>query len=211
MIAALLLLIAGCASTPRGATSIADARRLAAGTFVIVEGVVTVPAGRFASFTGEQGLAIQDATAGIYVSLATPATVDLGERVRVAGRVGDIAKMPAVASEPSAIARLGRAALVAPEDIATGRIDASVEGRLVRVSGTIAGPVGDDRPYGFKIALDDGSGVTQVFVPVSIGVDPLANPAMRPGARLAAVGYAGRYEDTFEVIPRAAGDLAIAP
>ena len=178
---------------------------------MIVEGVVTVPAGRFASFTGEQGFAIQDPAAGVYVSLAAPATVNPGERVRVAGRVGDIAKMLAVKSEPSAVSRLGQAALVAPEDMATGRIGASVEGRLVRVSGTIAQPVADDRPYGYKIALDDGSGVTQVFVPVSIGVDPLANPAMRPGARLAAIGYAGRHEDTFEVIPRAAADLAIAP
>jgi hypothetical protein len=71
-------------------------------------------------------------------------------------------------------------------------------------------PVSDDRPYGYKIFLDDGSGETQVFVPVSTGIDPLALPSLQAGQHLIVVGFSGRFNDTYEVIPRFSEDLVIA-
>jgi hypothetical protein len=70
--------------------------------------------------------------------------------------------------------------------------------------------IGDDRPYGYKIFLDDGSGETQVFVPVSTGIDSLAFPGLQVGRRLAVIGFSGRFNDTYELIPRFPSDLAVA-
>ena len=49
-------------------TTIAQARALPLGTVVTIEGTVTTPSGVFASSYDDQGFAIQDRTAGIFVS-----------------------------------------------------------------------------------------------------------------------------------------------
>ena len=97
-----------------------------------------------------------------------------------------------------------------PESITTGAVGAAREGRLVRMHGTVTRPIGDDRPYGYKIFLDDGSGESQVFVPVSTGIDPSALPGLQVGQRLTVVGFSGRFNETYEVIPRFAADLTVA-
>jgi hypothetical protein len=183
-------------------------RRLGPGAPVTVEGFVTVPPGLFTSFTGEQGFAIQDPTGGLYVALPERRDVPLGAKVRVTGNLADIAKLLVVRSRPDMVTPLRGHWLLAPEVTRTGRVGAGTEGRLVSVRGTITRPVGDDRPYGYKLFVDDGSGECQVFVPASTGIDPLANPAFGVGRPLAAAGFSGRYEHTHEVIPRFARDLA---
>ena len=105
---------------------------------------------------------------------------------------------------------LSRQVVVQPRDITTGAMSATTEGLLVRIQGTITRPVGDDRPHGYKIFLDDGSGEAQVFVPVSTGIDPLALPGLHVGQRLTVVGFSGRFNDTYEVIPRFLKDLVVA-
>lgn len=62
------LLLIGSALAGAQTISIADARNKPLGTVVTVEGSVTVPSASFTSSTFDQGFAIQDATAGIYVS-----------------------------------------------------------------------------------------------------------------------------------------------
>ena len=52
------------------ALPITEARALAHGTEVTVEGYVTVAPGTFVSAMGNEGFALQDATGGIYVKLA---------------------------------------------------------------------------------------------------------------------------------------------
>ena len=203
-------LASGCALRHRDVTSIAAARGHLAGSTVSVQGVVTVPAGLFASFTGEQGLAISDDTGGIYVSLPEPVRASLGDELRVTGRVASIAKLVTLSSRPESVEVLARRPPVAPEPMRTGAVGAATEGRLVRVAGAVTRPVADDRPYGYKIWIDDGSGEIQVFVPVSTGLDPRVEPAVRPGDHLAAAGLSARYEGTYEVVPRFAGDLAVS-
>src|SRR2546423_527947 len=65
----LLLLLSSCGSEHSDTSAIVTARGLSPGTKVTVRGFVTVPSGLFATFTGEQGFAIEDSTGGIYVSL----------------------------------------------------------------------------------------------------------------------------------------------
>ena len=179
-------------------------------TAVTVKGFVTVPPGLFASFTGERGFAVEDATAGIYVALESQANFPLGKEVRVTGQLADIAKLTAVASRVELVEPLTRRVFVQPESITTGAVGAAREGRLVRMHGTVTRPIGDDRPYGYKIFLDDGSGESQVFVPVSTGIDPFALPGLQVGQRLTVVGFSGRFNETYEVIPRFASDLTVA-
>jgi len=206
----LLLLLSSCGSEQSDTIAIATARGLSPGTEVVVRGFVTVPSGLFASFTGEQGFAIEDSTGGIYVSLESAMNLPLGKEVRASGPLADIAKLIVVSSRQPAIEQLSRQVVVQPSDITTGAVSAATEGLLVRIHGTMTRPVGDDRPYGYKIFLDDGSGETQVFVPVSTGIDPLALPGLQTGQHLTVVGFSGRFNDTYEVIPRFSEDLIVA-
>jgi hypothetical protein len=64
------LLLAGAVAASAQTLSIADARSAPPGTVVTVEGSVTVPSASFTSSTFDQGFAIQDDTAGIYISTA---------------------------------------------------------------------------------------------------------------------------------------------
>jgi hypothetical protein len=177
---------------------------------VKIDGVVTVPPGLFASFTGDQGFAVEDTTGGIYVALSDTASASLGQSVRVTGHVSDVARLIALSTRPELVTPAPPQRVGPPRLIKTGSVGPATEGRLVEVRGAITRPVGDDRPYGYKIAVDDGSGETQVFVPVSTGIDPLADPAFHVGRRLTVVGFSGRYQETHEVIPRFPGDLVVA-
>ena len=190
--------------------TIATARGFSLGKEVSVRGFITVPPSLFASFTGEQGFAIEDSTGGIYVQLESAISLQLGKEVRVSGRLAEIAKLTVISSRIELIEQLSQQVAVQPADITTRAVSAATEGRLVRIQGTITRPIGDDRPYGYKIFLDDGSGETQVFVPVSTGIDPLAFPGLQVGRRLAVIGFSGRFNDTYELIPRFPTDLAVA-
>ncbi|MBI3797786.1 MAG: DNA-binding protein [Deltaproteobacteria bacterium] len=203
-------LLSSCSSAPPDTIAIATARGLPPGAEVVVRGFVTVPSGLFASFTGEQGFALEDSTGGIYVSLELAINLQLGQEVRVTGQLAEIAKLRVISSRSESVKQLSRQAVVQPNDITTGAVSAATEGHLVRIHGTLTRSVGDDRPYGYKIFLDDGSGETLVFVPVSTGIDPLALPGLQAGQRLTVVGFSGRFNDTYEVVPRFSEDLAVA-
>lgn len=154
---------------------------------------------------------MEDSTGGIYVQMESAISLPLGQDVRVSGRLAEIAKLAVISSRAGSIDRLPWQAVVQPVDVTTGAVGAATEGRLVRVQGKITRPVGDDRPYGYKIWVDDGSGEAQVFVPVSTGIDPRTLPGLQAGRRLAVVGFSGRFNDTCEVIPRFSADLTVAP
>ncbi|HXJ79983.1 MAG TPA: DNA-binding protein [Candidatus Methylomirabilis sp.] len=208
--AAALVVLAGCASSRHAIVAIEMARRSPPGAMVTIEGAVTVPPGLFASFTGDQSLAVEDASGGIYVAVSGAVSAPLGQGVRVTGRVSDVAKLVALSSRADLVTPAPAQHLPPPMPVKTGAVGPATEGRLVEICGTITRPVGADRPYGFTIAVDAGSGETQVFVPVSTGIDPLADPALRVGRRVTVVGFSGRYEETHEVIPRFPGDLAVS-
>ena len=204
------VLLVGCAASRPAPIAVEAARRSPPGATVNIEGVVTVPPGLFASFTGDKGFAVEDTSGGIYVALSGTASAPLGQSVRVTGRVSDIAQLVALSTHPELVTPALPRRPAPPTPIKTGSVGPATEGRLVEIHGAITRPVGDDRPYGYKITVDDGSGETQVFVPVSTGIDPLADPALRVGRHVTVVGFSGRYQETHEVIPRFPGDLVVA-
>jgi len=67
---------------------IATARVQAQGTTVTVMGFVTVASGDFRSSSADEGFAIQDQTAGIWVSVKKDLGFKVGQRVLVTGTLG---------------------------------------------------------------------------------------------------------------------------
>lgn len=188
--------------------SIADARAAVLGTVVTVQGFVTVPSGIYSSSTFDQGFAIQDRTAGIYVSVADNPGLHLFRRVRVTGTVADdgfgqLVLRPASLDD---IDRLRDARRVPPTPVATGDVGEDTEGSLVSVTGTVT-RLRNDLPFGYGVFLDDGSGEVQAFIPASTGVNPFSIPFVKVGRKIQVIGLSGQFEEMLEVLPRFRTDI----
>lgn len=183
-------------------TPLSRAREMGAGATVLVEGTVSVAPGAF-----DGGFAIQDHSAGIWVlAPADSVRLRVGQRVRVQGTLdepnGQLAIMPA------AIGPLEELDAPAPRDLRTGLVNESMEGWLVKIRGRVAGAVVNDAPWGWKVLVDDGTGPVLVFVDAETNVD--VRP-LRPGDTVEITGFAGQYDDHYEVIPRAQVDVRVLP
>lgn len=204
---ALLVLITAAAAA--STISIADARSQPLGTVVTVEGAVTVPSGDFASSTFDQGFGIQDATAGIYVSVAANPNLNFHRLVRVTGVVDDdgfglLVLRPASLAD---VVKLPGAFRVDAEAVATGDVSEDTEGLLVEVEGTVTRGPNDDLPFGYMVFIDDGTGETQIFIPASTGINPFKIPWIRPGKTIRVTGFSAQFLSEYEVLPRFRGDI----
>jgi hypothetical protein len=201
------LAIAAAAAPPLHAqasrvTPLSRAREMGAGATVLVEGTVSVAPGAF-----DGGFAIQDHSAGIWVlAPADSVRLRVGQRVRVQGTLdepnGQLAIMPA------AIGPLDVLDAPSPRDLRTGLVNESMEGWLVKIRGRVAGAVVNDAPWGWKVMVDDGTGPVLVFVDAETNVD--VRP-LHPGDTVEITGFAGQYDDHYEVIPRAQVDVRVIP
>jgi DNA/RNA endonuclease YhcR with UshA esterase domain len=193
------------------ALTIAEARARADGEIVTVEGYVTVAPGTFASATGEQGFAIQDDTVGIYVTMGEPIGLALDAHVRVTGALGEMNQLRVISAVPADVVTIPDTRTITAQTVPTGKVDEVVEGRLVKVTGLVTGPVQVDLPYGLKVFLDDGSGEVQVFVHLVGGIGIIDTTSLMINARIEVTGLAAQYLDTYEVAPRQASDLIVLP
>ena len=197
------------APAPQRTISIAEARSLPLGTVVTIDGSVTVASGAFSSSTFDQGFAIQDRTGGIYVS--TPNNLGFAPRqqVRVTGTLADTVQPGLlVLVNVTEVKAHGRGPKVRPVDVATGDVNESTEGTIVRVTGTITQPIVNDLPFGFIIFVDDGSGEIHIFVSASTGIDV---SGLSQGQTIEVTGFSGQFADHFEVDPRTQSDIRVLP
>lgn len=186
---------------------IGDARALPLGSTVTVQGSVTAPSGAFSSSAGDEGFAIQDQSGGIYVSIATNLGLSLRNKARVTGQLADSnGLLVLVVSSPDDVKPLGKGPTVQPQPVATGAIGEATEGLLVSVVGAITEAVVDDLPYGYYLAVDDGSGAVRVYVPASTGID-VSGLAVGQGVRVVGLSY--QFADHYEVDPRMPGDITL--
>ena len=192
-------------------STITEARAFAEGERATVEGFVTVAPGTFNSATGEQGFAIQDDTAGVYVSLPDLLDLPLDLHVRVTGKLTQVAKQTFLTITKDGVTKLDNPKIVAPETVKTGDVKEAVEGKLLRVTGKLTKVVQDDAPYGVKVFIDDGSGETQVFVHLVAGKPVIDTTSLAVGQSITVVGLGAQYEATYEVCPRKAEDLTKTP
>jgi DNA/RNA endonuclease YhcR with UshA esterase domain len=183
---------------------IVTARVQPQGTTVAVMGLVTVSSGNFQSSSADEGFAVQDQTAGIWISVKKNLKLKVGQRVRVSGTLGEsFGKLQIVPKDVADVEALPGGKL----RVATGQVGKATLGYLISVEGTITQDgVVDDLPYGYKIFLNDGSGVVQVFLSKSTKIDPRALD-LKPGRQLRATGFGSQYNTTYEVEPRSRRDL----
>ena len=214
LLLALLTLVAvpGTAAAAKGSghglgrLTIAEARATPLDTVVTVEGTVTTPAGVFASSYDDQGFAIQDRTAGIFVSFPnTNIGVKPSRHVEVTGVLkspdGLLMIVPASVED---VKVKGNDKPVQPKQVRTGAVGEANQGLLVRASGKITeGPI-DDLPFGHKFFIDDGSGPINVYVNLGTKVDvsPLA-----VGQRVTVTGFSSEFGGVPEIDIRGPQDL----
>jgi hypothetical protein len=184
---------------------IAQARSLPLGTVVTVAGTVTTPSGSFKSSYFDQGFALQDLSAGIYVSLPANLHANPGRRARVSGTLRDsyglLILVPTAASDVT----LGHAGpQVALKLVATSAVGESTEGRLVRTSGKITQAPTSDLPYGYEFSINDGSGEVQIYVNLETGIK-VTDLAL--GQRVRVTGFSGQFGTHYEILPRSPRDI----
>jgi hypothetical protein len=192
------------------AIPISEARTRPLGTTVTVEGSVTVPSGTLASAGPEDlGFAMQDSTAGIYVSVNTDLHLNLHRKVRVTGVLADLFGLLSIVPVDLAdVDILPGAQRIKPESVNTSDISAATEGLLVTITGTITEPLFNDLPFGYVFVLDDGSGEAKVYIYASSGIDPFNIPFLEPGEAVRITGFVGQFDTLpHEVTPRKRGDI----
>jgi hypothetical protein len=183
--------------------SIAAARHLPLGTVVTVEGSVTVPSGTFASSFFDEGFAIQDPTAGIYVSTADNLGLRFRQEARVTGTLADSGGLLVIIpTSDSDVTVRGRGAFVLPRFSRTGAIGEGTEGLIVVVAGRIT-RLEDDAPFGQKVFVNDGSGEIRVFVNTGANIDV---SHLHVGQPVVVTGFSGQFID-YEIDPRFPTDL----
>ncbi len=195
------------AITPAKAEGINDARSENIGTQVTVEGYVTVPSGKFTGSSFDQGFAIQDSAAGIYVSVASNPALTLNQRVIVTGTLSSSFNQLMLSADAADVQTLGGAKHIKPTAFNTGDINNHSEGLLVNVKGTVTSNPIDDLPYGWKFNMDDGSGEITIFIPSTVNLNPFNVPWLVPGQTVSLSGLSSEFDDHFEINPRHRGDL----
>jgi hypothetical protein len=186
-------------STAHGqAFSIAQARLQPLGTVVNVQGWVTVLPGTFQSFSFDCGFAIQDNSAGIYVSIPTPQPPQLPcssfplfqQKVQVTGILQDSFGLLILSTYLDNVTALSSFKLIAPQEFNTCQIGEDTEGLLIRVGGTVTAvtvqdcppskqltqTICDDMPYGYRVFIIDdanppcnGPGPSRLQVFIALG------------------------------------------
>ncbi len=183
------------------------ARQLGVDETATISGYVTVAPGTFNSAMGDQGFAIQDDAAGIYVSVPTLLDFDLGAHVTVTGSIAQIAQLTTLVADVADVVVEDGTMDIAPRMVATGEVNETSEGELIEIFGTVTQAVADDSPYGYKVYVDDGSGEIQVFVHIVEGQPVVELGLFEIDAPVSVIGFSAQYEDTYEIAPRMTGDV----
>ncbi|HEX2174404.1 MAG TPA: hypothetical protein VHG70_00720 [Nocardioidaceae bacterium] len=187
--------------------TIAAARAMPLGTVVTIEGTVTTPSGVFASSYFDEGFAVQDKTAGIFVSFPdTNIDVEPPRHIEVTGVLQDSSGLLVIApASVKGVKVKGKDRPIQPTWVRTGSVGESTEGSLVRAVGVITqGPI-DDLPFGHKFFIDDGSGEITAYVNLGTHVDvqPFA-----VGQLIEVSGFSSQFTDHYEIDIRGPHDLA---
>lgn len=187
--------------------SIAQARTLTLGTVVTVDGTATTQSGAFESSFFDKGFGLQDASAGIYVSIAVDLNIKPRALVRVTGTLQvSFGLLILVPDDPAMVIVHGKGPAVVPTQLATGAVNESSEGLLVSVVGVITQAPASDLPYGFKFSVNDGSGELTIFVNTQTNID-LTDLAQ--GQTVKVTGFSSQFDTHYEIDPRFPPDIKV--
>lgn len=193
-------------SAGSGVVSIASARGVPDGTEVTVEGVALTD-----STFADGGGYIADESGGIAV-LLSGGSFARGERLRVSGTVDDRYAQRTLRADPADIVVLGTGGDPTPIQAPTGSVAEALEGRLVRIRGSVLGaPTALSAGIAFEV--DDGSGAVRMLVGSGTGIDVSAWGA---GYRVELVGVLGQRDSSgagtsgYRLQPRDPADILAA-
>lgn len=185
--------------------TIADARTVADGSTVTIEGVALTGS----DFTDGGGY-LADATGGIAV-LLDGGSFSRGDRILVSGTVDDRFAQRTLRAGSTDVSVTGAGVDPAAQAIATGSVGEATEGRLVRIDGIIDGSP-TTLSAGLAFDVDDGTGPVRVVVGRATGIP---TDGWTDGRRVAVVGPVGQRDSSgtgtlgYRVQPRAAADVTV--
>jgi hypothetical protein len=187
---------------------IAEARKLAPGAKVTIDGSVSTPSGAFESSFSDKGFGLQDRSAGIYISTPTNLNIAPPKRVRVSGVLKDQSGLLVVVpTDATAVKVGGDGPKIGPKLIKTNKVGEATEGWIVRVVGKVSQAPASDGPYGFKFSVSDGSGEALIFVNVQTGI---AMSGLNVGQAVSVTGFSSQYDTHYEIDPRSPADITAA-
>ncbi|MDG2450552.1 MAG: hypothetical protein P8M34_12970 [Saprospiraceae bacterium] len=94
-----------------------------------------------------------------------------------------------------------------PIKVETGSINESTEGTLISTSGKIM-ELRNDAPYGYKVFIDDGSGLIDIYVNTSTGMIRDTSK-WNAGMTISVTGFSSQYQSEYECDPRVPSDIVI--
>jgi len=197
---------AAVVAAPLDLTPIGTARQNGDGWTGGVQGNVTVVPGIIRTDT----FAIQDATGGIYVFVASSTGVSippmaLGDVVQVSGTLklyNGLLEFDPV----SAIVNIGPGAVPAPTVVSTSVTSVDpTQGLLIQVSGTASWATTPPAPGAsdWSFTIDDGSGSVTVFVDKDTHIDMRSYTSPTP---MTLIGFSGTYKAP-QIMPRNQTDV----
>jgi len=186
---------------------IANARKLALGTEVIIEGTVTVASGTFRSSFSDYGFQVQDKTSGMYITIKTDPHFTVGQRVRISGKLAETAlKFQIVETDEKRVQVLPGTVRPKPTAIPTGKIEEPMIGNLIKISATVSKPLVEVAPYGFRVPVDDGTGEIVAYISTSTGISA---KELVPGQQVELIGVAGQFNQRYQIYPRSPADVKL--
>lgn len=189
--------------------SIAQARALPLGTVVTVDGSVSTPSDAFESSFFDKGFGLQDKTAGIFISSQIDLHVAPRAQARVTGALADsFGLLILVPVDPERDVKIhGAGPKIHPKFVHTAAIGEATEGLIVQVAGHISQEPSIDDTFGFKFAVDDGSGEVQIFVNIQTGIDV---STLHLGDLVSVTGFSSQFDTHYEIDPRSPADIVVA-
>ena len=184
-----------------------QARRLPKGASVTVTGIVTVPSGAFGSANLDAGFAIQDVTGGIYVTTQEPSSLQLGDTVKVTGRLVNDGHGQQMLHLTDWYRSQRPLLPISPRVTSTAQAGLVLDGQMVTLRGQISQPLKDDAPYGDRLWLQDETGEIQIYIAKSTDITPAELPYLTVGQMIEVTGFSSQFDESDEVMPRSRADL----
>ena len=195
-----------------------------------VEGWVTARSGSFEKSYENPGFQLSDETGGVFVLTARNLDFEQGDRVRVTGKPCIQAGTRAIRSARETELDDKGPVVFAPRQIGQFEMRppiagspevmnnwcncttpfSATEGLVITVRGTAVADLEQDKQYGYKLFLDDGTGVGQVFIDALSGipVEELGRRLLTEGNDLCVTGVVARFAGVgFELLPRTRKDF----
>ncbi|MEX0649586.1 MAG: lamin tail domain-containing protein [Candidatus Andersenbacteria bacterium] len=191
------LLFGAVGGVSRRVLSIEQSRQMPQGSIVNLEGVVSAAPG----ILGKGIVYLSGSGIQLYLGKGEWPLVELGERIRVTGKLSSIAgEARILVSAVSDVERISTDEPPEPHIVKTSDIREELEGFLVEVQGLIT------RSSGSTFYIDDGSGEARITVKDSTGIK---KPRTSKGMAVRITGIVSQTAGGYRILPRFQGDLVI--